>query len=70
MVYRIICDFFIEAENEDHANIICKEDIDFIENHILISPATEDDLENIEASKLLDPSDERYLDIYNKQNIK
>lgn len=68
MIYRITCDYFIEADDRDYAEQICKEDMEFVEHHVSVSPASTDDLENIEMSRKLDPSDKWYVEVYNKSD--
>lgn len=48
-VYKVYCEFFVRANNQRDVEDFCKEDVDFIENHVLVRKAlpveyTEDDI--------------------------
>lgn len=40
-VYKISCEFYVRADNEDDVEIAMGEDEDFVESHLIIEKATE-----------------------------
>ncbi len=57
-VYKVLCEFFVKANNRKEVETFCGEDVNFVENHIIVRETSSTEFTN-------DPQEELYKDLTN-----